>query len=79
MITAVAMPTVSPSSQWEVAIAKPTAPVIQTAAAALMPFTSNPLLKMTAPPRKPMPDRKPCSVRLTELGSVGMRLWARSM
>ena len=52
-------PTVIPSHQYDVAIASPSAPAIQIAAAALIPFTSKPLLKMTAPPRNPMLERKP--------------------
>jgi hypothetical protein len=58
---------------------RPIAPVIRTAAAALMPRTSKPLLKMTAPPRKPMPERKPCKVRLIELGSLAIRCAVSSM
>src|SRR3954464_13007590 len=37
---------------------------ISSGESGLIPFTSKPLLKMTAPPKNPMPERKPCRVRL---------------
>lgn len=69
-MTKVAAPTVIPNHKNEVAIDIPIAPVIQIAAAVLIPRTSTPPLKITTLPRKPIPCSSPCTERLMELGSL---------